>query len=427
MIVGLLFVAFVILMLLGIPIGISIGLASVLTLVYENEVPLAVIPQKMFMAVNSFTMLAIPFFMLAGGIMDRSGITQRLVEFSNAIVGWMKGGMCHVSVVTGMLMGGISGSAPADTAALSSVMIPSMSRMGYPKSFAAALQASAGSIGIIIPPSIPMVVLGGITGVSVGSLFLGGIVPGIGIGIALMLTARYICIKKNIGEGKTVAFSLSAAFRALYRALLPLTAPVIIIGGILTGVFTPTESSVVAVVFTLGVGIFIYRTVTLRMLPDIFSDAAVSAANVMLIIASSSLFSWILTRNDFPDTLRGLLGGGAASPAVILLVVNFIFFIGGMFIEGLALIIMFVPIFLPIVEEAGINPLVFCIMLVINIAIGTLTPPVGVCLFVASSSAGVKLEDSARSVLPFVGAMLVCLALTGVFPALVTFVPGLAR
>lgn len=422
--ISILFITFFLLLLLGVPIGISIGVASIITIICDG-IPLLIVPQKIFISMNSFTLLAIPFFMLTGVIMDKSGITNKLVNFADSILGWMKGGMSYVSVLAGMLMGGISGSAPADTAALSSVMIPSMVKMGYPARFAAALQAAAGSIGIIIPPSVPMVVLGGITSISVGSLFLGGIIPGIMIGLLLIVISAYICITKRIGESSRNKFSFKYFIDSFKKAMLPMLAPIIIIGGILSGVFTPTESSVVAVVYTLLLGLVIYKSIKISDLMDIFVEAIISSANVLLIIASSSLFSWILTRNNFPQILSDFLMNISDNPLFILLVINLIFFIGGMFIEGLALMIMFVPILLPIAMSVGISPIVFGIMVVINIAIGTLTPPVGVCLFVACSSSGVKLDEVSKTVLPFMGVLVLTMILILVFPDLVTFLPDI--
>jgi C4-dicarboxylate transporter, DctM subunit len=421
--ISLLFIVFFILLLLGVPIAVSMGIASIVTLIYENPMLLLVVPQKFFMSINSFTLLAVPFFMLTGVIMDKSGLTNRLVHFADSLVGWLKGGMSYVSVLAGMLMGGISGSAPADTAALSSVMIPSMVKMGYSARFAAALQAAAGSIGIIIPPSVPMVVLGGITSISVGALFLGGIIPGLMIGLMLIIVSAIICNTTKMNVHDTKNFSIKYVGESFRKAILTLVAPVIIIGGILTGIFTPTESSVIAVVYTLILGLVIYKSIKITNLKEIFVEAVLSSANVMFIVAASALFSWILIRNNFPQIMSDLIFGVSNSPAFILFISNLIFFIGGMFIEGLALMIMFVPILLPISTSVGIDPIVFGIMTVVNIAIGTLTPPVGVCLYVASSAAKIKFDEAAKSVVPFVFVMLVALVLIVAFPALITFIP----
>ncbi|WP_113929177.1 TRAP transporter large permease [Bacillus sp. P14.5] len=423
--IALLFIAFFLLLIVGVPVGISLGVAAIVTILWEGTVPLLVIPQKMFISMNSFTLLAIPFFMLTGVIMDKSGLTQRLVNFADSIIGWTKGGMSYVSVTSGMMMGGISGSAPADTAALSSVMTPSMVKMGYPARFAAALQAASGSIGIIIPPSIPMVVLGGIASISVGKLFLGGIIPGLLIGVLLMVVSGVICNRYGYGVGNAKSFSIKYFADSFKKAILPLFAPIIIVGGILTGVFTPTESSVIAVVYTLILGLVVYKSIKIRELPSIFMEAIVTSGNVLLIIAASSLFSWILVSHNFPQILSDLITSVSDSPFFIILVINLIFIIGGMFIEGLALLIMFVPILLPIALAAGMDPLVFGVMIVINIAIGTLTPPVGVCLFVACSASGVKLDHAMKSAIPFVLVLCFVLVLVVMFPELVTFIPNL--
>ncbi|MYL62320.1 TRAP transporter large permease subunit [Bacillus hwajinpoensis] len=423
--IALLFISFFLLLILGVPVGISLGVASIFTILYEGSIPLLVVPQKMFISMDSFTLLAIPFFMLTGVIMDKSGLTQKLVNFADSIIGWTRGGMSYVSVSSGMLMGGISGSAPADTAALSSVMTPSMVKMGFPARFAAALQAASGSIGIIIPPSIPMVVLGGIASISVGKLFLGGIIPGLLIGILLMVVSGFICSIKNYGSSEKKRFSITYFIKSFRKAILPLMAPIIIVGGILTGIFTPTESSVIAVVYTLILGLAVYKSIKLKDMTGIFVEAIISSGNVLLIIAASSLFSWILISHNFPQILSNLILSISDNPIFIILVINVIFIVGGMFIEGLALLIMFVPIMLPIAMSAGMDPVVFGVMIVINIAIGTLTPPVGVCLFVACSSSGVKLDHAMKSAVPFVGVLCVALLLIVFFPTLVTFIPNL--
>jgi len=422
-VVTILFVSLFVLILTGVPIGVSIGLSTILTVALEGSIPLMIAPQKIINATNTWTLLALPFFMLVGVIMDRSTITDRLVQFASSLVGWLRGGMSYVSVFTGMLMGGISGSAPADTAALSGVMIPSMRKLGYPGPFAAALQAASGSIGIIIPPSIPMVILGSVTNISVGALFLGGLVPGIAIGFSLMAIAGFICYREGYGTIVKDGFSVVKIIQASSSAFLPLIAPVIIVGGILSGVFTATESGVVAVVYTLILGMAVYRTIRWSDLPDIFMEATVSAANVVLIIATSALFSWFLTKNGVPDAIAETMFAISSESWFILLAINIIFFIGGMFIEGVALIIMFVPILLPIALKVGIDPIFFGVMVVINIAIGTLTPPVGVCLFVASSAGGENFEAVTRRAMPFIVVMVAVLTICCVYPSLVTMIP----
>lgn len=423
-ITGLLFFLFFAFLIAGLPIGISIGASSMLTLILEDRVPLYIIPQKMFFAVNSGTLLAIPFFMLVGSIMERSGITDRLVNFANAIVGWIKGGMCYVSVVAGMLMGGISGSAPADTAALSSIMIPSMKKLGYPGSLAAALQAVSGCIGIIIPPSLPMIVLSSLTGISVAKLFLGGVIPGIAIGLTLMVIAALVCRHSGFSGVTLERFSGTYLWETFKGAFLPLLSPVIIVGGILSGVCTATESGVLALMYTLFLGTIVYRSIKLSQLPELFLEAISSASNVMLIIAASSLFSWILTANDFNKIVDQMFLSVSSSPIVIMILINIIFFIGGMFLEGTALQIMFVPLLYPIAAAVGVDPVAFGVTIVMNIALGTLTPPVGVCVFVASSSGNVPFEDVVKAVMPFLIALIVNILLVIFIPEIITWIPS---
>lgn len=421
MILFFLFFAFLV---AGLPIGVSIGASSLFTLLLEDRVPLYIIPQKMFFAINSGTLLAIPFFMLVGSIMERSGITDRLVNFANAIVGWIRGGMCYVSVVAGMLMGGISGSAPADTAALSSIMIPSMKKLGYPGKLAAALQAVSGCIGIIIPPSLPMIVLSSLTGISVAKLFLGGIIPGISIGLSLMIIAALVVRKSSFAGVTLEAFSVSYLWQTFKGAFLPLLSPVIIVGGILSGVCTATESGVLALMYTLFLGVFVYRTIKVSQFPELFLEAVGSASNVMLIIAASSLFSWILTANDFNRIVDQMFLSVSSSPIIIMLLINFIFFIGGMFLEGTALQIMFVPLLYPIAAAVGVDPVAFGVTIVMNIALGTLTPPVGVCVFVASSSGNVPFEEVVQAVMPFLVALIVNILLVIYIPEIITLIPN---
>lgn len=420
----LLFFLFFAFLVAGLPIGISIGASSMLTLIFENRVPLYIIPQKMFFAINSGTLLAIPFFMLVGSIMERSGITDRLVNFANAIVGWIKGGMCYVSVVAGMLMGGISGSAPADTAALSSIMIPSMKKLGYPGSLAAALQAVSGCIGIIIPPSLPMIVLSSLTGISVAKLFLGGVIPGIAIGLTLMAIAALVCRHSGFSGVTLDRFSGTYLWETFKGAFFPLLSPIIIVGGILSGVCTATESGVLALVYTLFLGLVVYRSIKVSQLPELFLEAVGSASNVMLIIASSSLFSWILTANDFNRIVDQMFLSVSSNPIMIMILINIIFFIGGMFLEGTALQIMFVPLLYPIAATVGVDPVAFGVTIIMNIALGTLTPPVGVCVFVASSSGNVPFEEVVKAVMPFLVALLANILLVIFIPEIITWIPG---
>lgn len=414
---------FLVLAFLGIPVGFSIALSS-LAMLINDGIPLMVMAQKIFAGMNSFTLMAIPFFMLAGEIMARSGITRRLVEFANALVGWIKCGLCYVAIVAGIFMGGISGSAPADTAALGAILIPTMKEQDYPAPFAAALLASAGAIGIIIPPSIPMVVLGGVSGVSIGKLFVGGIIPGVILGLCLMVAARLTSDRKKYGQLDRTPFTLQNLWTTFKRAILPLLAPFILIVGILSGFFSATEASVVVVVYSSFVGIVIYRTIKIRDLVDICASALKSTANVMLVIGASTIFSWILTRHNIPAELAAWILAVGGGKAFFLAFVIVVVFVSGMFLDGLPIIIMLVPIFLPIAQSLNIDPIMFGVMFTLVIAVGGLTPPVGATMFVGSQVAKCSIMSTAKEAIPLIIAMLVTILLVCIFPGLVTWLPS---
>lgn len=415
-------VLFLALAFLGIPVGFSIALSS-LAMLINDGVPLTVMAQKIFAGMNSFTLMAIPFFMLAGEVMARSGITKRLVDFANALVGWIKCGLCYVAIVAGIFMGGISGSAPADTAALGAILIPTMKEQDYPAPFAAALLASAGAIGIIIPPSIPMVVLGGVSGISIGKLFVGGIIPGVVLGICLMVASRLTCDTKKYGQLDKTPFTLKNLWETFKKAFLPLLAPVILIVGILSGYFSATEASVVVVVYSSVLGLLVYKTIRPKDYIDICTSALKSTANVMLVIGASTIFSWILTRNNVPALLAAWITATGGGKVFFLAFTILVVFIAGMFLDGLPIIIMLVPIFLPIAKDLGIDPIMFGVMFTLVIAVGGLTPPVGATLFVGSQVAKCPVMKTAKEAIPLIIAMIVTTILVCVFPQLVTWLP----
>lgn len=420
-----LFAIFFILILIGVPIAASIGLSTFGVIIFSGQVSPVVVAQAMIRQMGSFSLVAIPFFMLSGEIMERSGITQRLVDFADSVVGWITGGLAYVSIFSGMLMGGISGSGPADTAALGGILIPSMEKAGYPKAYASATLAASGSIGAIIPPSITMVVLAGVLSQSVGSMLMAGLIPGVLIGLLMMLTSGIICHVKQYAVSDKTEFSCKKLWYTFKKAILALLAPIIIVGGILGGIFTATEASVVVSVYTLAVGMFIYKTVRVKDLKDIFCNAIVSSANVLLIIGICSGFSWILTYNNFPQAVTELILSISSNKIIIILLVNIIFLIGGCFMEGLALILMFIPIFSPIMTSIGVSPMTFGVMVLINVVIGTLTPPVGVCLFVSSSISGESVMRIGKAVIPFIACMVFVMFLVVAVPGVATWIPSL--
>ena len=414
---------FFLFMILGVPIAISIGLAAGASLL-AMDTSLVVMAQKMFISTNSFTLIAIPFFMLVGAIMDRSGITEMLVNFAKACIGWIRYGMVYVTILAGILMGGISGSATADTAALSGILIPTMERQGYPSNFTAPLQASAGTLGVIIPPSLCMIVLGSVTNLQVSKLFIAGIIPGCIVGLCIGIISFFICRSQGFGESDTMRFSLKLLGKSTKEAVWALLIPVIIVGGILAGVFTPTEASVIAVVYTLFVALMVTKTIRFKDIPAIFCDAARSTGTVMFVIGTSAVWSWILSYANIPGMLADAITSFTQSPFVVMMIITVIFLIGGMFIDGTPLIIMLVPLLYPVATAVGFDPLAFGIIICICNAMGAITPPVGAALFVACASGGVKLEKTFKYVYPIVIAELISIIILCIIPQLASFLPS---
>jgi len=391
------------------PIAIAIGVASILSIIVQGDFPLMIVVQRMFGGADSFHLLAVPLFMFVGVIMEAGGISRRIIDFANALVGWLPGGLAAVAIVSAMFFAGISGSAAADTAAVGAILIPAMQRSGYEPDFAAAVQASGGSIGVIIPPSIPMIIFGFLTGASISQLFAAGILPGILIGMSLIGVATLISWKQ--GYAATAAFSMSEVWRSLKRAILALGTPVIILGGILGGIFTATESAAVAVVYALVVGMFVYRKIKFKDLVSLFSEGAVVAAIVMFIIATASIFSWIAAIEDIPARLAGTLLGMTSSPVLLLLMINLILLVAGTFVETTAALILLVPMIAAMLPVLKIDMIHLGAIVVTNLAIGMLTPPMGICLIVSCSLSGSSLTAVSKRILPFLAVLLVDLLL----------------
>jgi len=404
-----LLIALLLLFALNAPIAIAIGVASVLGILVQGDFPMMMMVQRMFGGTDSFHLMAVPLFMFAGVLMESGGISRRIIDFANALVGWLPGGLAAVTIVSAMFFAGISGSAAADAAAVGAILIPAMKKSGYASDFAAAVQASGGSIGVIIPPSIPMIIFGFLTGASIGQLFAAGILPGILIGISLIVVSTLISMKH--GYAATKPFSLAEAWVAFKRALLALGAPMIILGGILFGIFTATESAAVAVVYALVVGMFIYRKIKVRDLFPIFRDGAVTSAIVMFIIATASIFSWIAAIENIPAQLAGALLGMSRNPVVLLLLINLVLLIAGTFVETTASLILLVPMITAMLPSLGISMVHLGVVVVTNLAIGMLTPPMGICLIVSCSISGDSLGAISRRILPFLAVLLVDLLL----------------
>jgi tripartite ATP-independent transporter DctM subunit len=412
------------LIVLGLPLVFSIGCSSLLTLlIFHRSLPLEMIPQYIVGGTDSFALLAIPFFFLAGEIMNSAGMTERIVKFSDGLVGGIRGGLSHVNVVTNMIYAGISGSAVADAAAIGSFMIPSMVRAGYPPGFSAAINAAAATIGPIIPPSIPMIIYGVLANVSVGELFLSGVFPGLFMGGYLMFVAYVISVRRGYPKGKFMP--LLELLRLGARVFLAFLSPVIIVGGILLGVFTATEAGAIAVLYSILIGFFFYRELEPGKLWEIFRDTIVSTGTVLIIVGVSYLFGWIIAQSGIGGKVGEIILSISQNPNVVLLELMIFFFIVGMFMDPLAGLIIFVPIFLPIVTSLGVHPVHFGLITVLNLMIGLLTPPVGYLLYITSAISGEKVEVVIRECIPFIIALIVVLLICVYWPGMVMLLPNL--
>jgi C4-dicarboxylate transporter DctM subunit len=414
LILGLIF-----LFVLNAPIAIAIGVASILGIMIQGDFSLMVTIQRMFGGADSFHLLAVPLFMFAGIIMEAGGMSQRIIAFANSLVGWLPGGLAAVSVVSAMFFAGISGSAAADAAAVGGILIPAMKRSGYSSDFAAAVQAAGGSIGVIIPPSIPMIIFGFLTGASIGQLFAAGILPGLLIGVSLVTVASFISWKK--GYAATSKFSIQASWKTFKASLLALIVPLIILGGILFGIFTATESAAVAVVYALVAGMFVYRKIKPKDLVPLFRDGAVTASIVMFIIATASIFSWVAAVENIPALLAGSLLGLTDNPVVLLLLINLVLLIAGTFVETTASLILLVPMITAMLPSLGIDIIHLGVIVVTNLAIGMLTPPMGICLIVSCSLSGDSITAISKRVLPFLVVLIIDLIIITFFSPLTMY------
>lgn len=420
----LVFSTLAVLCLAGVPVAFSIGLSALAGILVRNA-PLTVVDQRMFTQIDSFAMLAIPFFILAGNLMDKGGISTKIVEFVTDVVGHIRGGLAMVSVIASMFFGAISGSAQATSAAIGSILIPAMEKRGYDKPFSAALTATAGPLGVIIPPSIPMVIFASAANISIGKLFLGGYLPAILIGFGLMLVCYIAALR----------YKYAAASRAPFRKMLKsfiesvwaLLMVVIIMGGILGGFFTATEASVVAVVYAVFVGKFVYKKLHFKDMPDILFKSAMVTAAVMFCVAATNVLGWIMTREQIPRLISTAMLSITENKYLLLLMINVILLVLGMILDATPAIILIVPILLPVVTSMGIDPIHFGLITVANLAIGMSTPPVGITLFVSSGISGVPMSKMIRPLIPFWIVMFLFLILLTYVPAITMFLPGLVR
>ena len=408
------------------PIAFALGLGSSFTLLSDNTLPLVLVPQRMFAALDSWPIMAIPLFMLAGELMDKGGISRRIVAFSNACFGFVKGSLGMVSVMASMIFAGVSGSSTADTAAVGSIMMPAMKRKGYDMDFATALIAAAGAIGPIIPPSILMILIGYVTDTSVASLFLGGIIPGVLIGVGLMAVSFFHAQRGGKAYLSTSKFHFQEVIKTGKKALPGLGLPFIIVFGILGGIFTATEAAVVAVVYGLIVGLFIYREITFKQLPKIFLKSAETSCVVMFIACTAFLFAWLITVKQLPVYLGDFLKANIGSKVMFLVLLNIVLLIIGMFMESFSAIIVFMPILFPIAQTFGVDPVHFGIIATVNLAIGYITPPYGATLFVSCGISGQKIRQVTPRVVPIILAMIFILLIVTYFPESFMWIPKMA-
>jgi tripartite ATP-independent transporter DctM subunit len=416
-------VVLVLLLALGVPVAMAMGLTGAIAVLLIGNIPHEIVAQRFVTGVDSFPLLAVPFFILAGALMNTGGVTARLVRLANALVGRFTGGLGHVTVASNIIMAGMSGSAAADAAGTGSVLIPAMRRAGFSAGFSAALTAAASTIGPIIPPSIPFVVFGILAGVSVGQLFLAGAVPGLLMGLYLMIAVYIVSRRRGYARGAPPA---KGELRAALLAALPaLMLPVIILVTIVHGVVTPTEAAVLAALYALLLGLVVHRELTWRSLCAIFVESALTTATVMFIVAASALLAWVLTRQLAGPTLVASVTALSAEPVVVLLVLNLLLLVLGCFLETLSLMILLVPILMPLVRSLGIDPVHFGVVFTLNLMIGLVTPPVGMSMFISCRIAGIGVGEYAREVAPFLLALLAVLLVVTLVPGVALFLPNL--
>ncbi|MBZ5487285.1 TRAP transporter large permease [Halomonas aquamarina] len=419
----LLFVALGCLLLVGAPVAVALAGSSLVYLLVSGKIPDIILIQRMVGGVDSFPLLAVPFFILAGNLMNVCGVTERIFRFANSIVGWTRGGLGHVNVGASVIFAGMSGAAIADAGGLGAVEIKAMRDQGYDVDFAVGITGASSTVGPIIPPSLPLVVYGVVASASIGQLFIAGIVPGLLIAAMLMLMVAVISHRRGYPIGER--FSVACLLSSLMHASLSLMIPVIIVGGIVLGIFTPTESAIAAVAYVLVLATLVYRSAGWRQIMAVFRETIEMTSVVLLIVAASSIFAWILTREGVPTAFAGAVMAVADNPIVILLLINLILLIVGCFMETVAAITILTPVLLPLAVQAGVDPVQFGIIMVLNLMIGLLTPPVGLVLFILARVGDISFPRAVKATLPFIAALLVSLLLITFIPALTLWLPSL--
>ena len=413
------------LLLTSTPIAIAMGLTSFIYFYFYTTIPLTQVPERLFNSLNTFPLMAIPFFVLAANVMSRGGISKRLIAASNALVGQFRGGLAMTAVLACMFFAAISGSSPATVVAVGTLIIPAMIKNGYGKNFSTGLVTTSGSLGILIPPSIPLIVYGISTEQSIGDLFIAGIGPGIMAGIMLLILAVVISRRKNYGTGKfAIVMTGAERFRALRDAVLSLALPIFVLGGIYSGFFTPTEAAAMAVFYALIVSIFIYREIKIKDLVPVLMSSLRTSSMIMFIIAAGILFSFVLTSERIPTQVSEALLASELSPVLFLILVNILLLIVGMFMETSSAILILAPVLLPVAMALGVDPIHFGIIMIINLEIGMMTPPLGLNLFVASGLTGMGVLQVAKAAMPSVAVLLVALLIVTFVPQISLFLVG---
>jgi tripartite ATP-independent transporter DctM subunit len=414
--------SFLLMLFIRIPIAFSLGLSTMLTALYLDLSPMVVV-QQMVSGINSFSLMAIPFFIIAGEIMGQGGISDRLIKFSNVIIGWMRGGLAMVNILASMFFGGISGSSVADVSSIGSIMIPMMEQKGYDKDYSINVTITSSVQGIIIPPSHNMIIysLAAGGGISVAKLFLGGIIPGVLLGIALMILSYAIAVKRGYPREEKVSFK--EALKITRDSILGLLTAVIIIGGVTTGIFTATESAAIAAVYAFIITFFVYRDIHIREFVSILRNSLSTLAMVVAIIATSSAFAWMMSYLQVPGMITDALLDLSNNPIIIMLIVNLILLFLGTIMDMAPLILIATPILLPVVRSIGMDPITFGVVMMLNLGVGLLTPPVGSTLFVGCSIGNAPIEEIAKSLMPFYAVLVIMVLILSFVPELTLWLP----
>lgn len=426
MLAATIFISLFALLLMSVPIGICLGLATMIAMLFvDGTPPMVLLARSVVTGADSFPLIAVPLFILAGDFMQHGGMSRRLVSFANALIGHIHSGLAYVNVLACVFFAAISGSSPATVAAIGSNMIPEMEKVGYSRRFSGALTASSGMIGVMIPPSIPFIIYGVTAEVSIGKLFLAGIIPGVLFAVMFMFVARLLLRNDTEIQESTTEFSTVGVLQSFRESIWALLVPVIILGGIYSGVFTPTEAGAVAVVYAAVIGIFVYGDIRLRDLPNILAGSAKTSGTILVLVIMATAFGRLITLARIPAELSASITNLSDNPIIILLLINLLLLVIGMFMETISSIIIMTPILLPVATALGVDPIAFGVILTVNLAIGFCTPPLGVNLFVASSISGVSIEQLSKAILPFFVGMIILLMLITYVPAISLALPSL--